>query len=245
MVRGARLRPIAVAAMMALPLLVTLARPSRCDEEAPVRFSGAGPTDTVGGILNDDTGSGQLPDVRDGAPSLTGTFLRLVGWTACVLGVGAAALHLLRKTPRLRRAFQSSGIVRVLNRTHLSSKHSVVLLRVGNQKVLLVGVSGDRMVTLCEISDPVGILAVDRDFRASMGAAAERFASDSEGDDYGQDGEVIPVTDGETDALSAAPPEIGKLRNLVQNWRKVLNHGDGEANGGAQEEAISGGRISR
>jgi flagellar biosynthetic protein FliO len=52
-----------------------------------------------------------------------------------------------------RRVFAGSGVMEVLSRTPLSNKQSLVLVRMG-RRLLLLGVTGDEMHTLCLVEDP-------------------------------------------------------------------------------------------
>ena len=52
-----------------------------------------------------------------------------------------------------RRTLASTGALEVLSRTSLSSKQSLVLVRMG-RRLLLLGVTGDEMITLCVVEDP-------------------------------------------------------------------------------------------
>jgi len=68
-----------------------------------------------------------------------------------LLLIGAAVWILRRWVPAARSA--ESRLVRVVARANLSPKHSAALVRVG-RRFVLVGMSGERVNTLCEISDP-------------------------------------------------------------------------------------------
>ncbi len=75
-----------------------------------------------------------------------------VGALAIVLALlGAGAWAIRRWMPMARVA--DSSVLRVVARACLSPKHNLALVRVG-RRFVLVGVSGDRVNTLCEVCDP-------------------------------------------------------------------------------------------
>jgi flagellar biosynthetic protein FliO len=65
---------------------------------------------------------------------------------------------LMRRIMGLPSASSSEQLVKVLSRTNISPKQSVVVLQVG-QRVLVVADSGQQMSTLCEITDAEEIRA--------------------------------------------------------------------------------------
>jgi flagellar biogenesis protein FliO len=114
--------------------------------------------------------SARRDDAERGNPDATGATnpeddaiarQRLVWWgaTGGLLGVALIVSWFFRGA--LRRAMPGlipgaadfEAPVGVLHRSWLSPKHQTCLLRVGD-RLLLVGIAGDRMQTLCEISDP-------------------------------------------------------------------------------------------
>lgn len=75
-----------------------------------------------------------------------------LGALAIVLAIMGGLYYLLRRcVPSMRTV--DSGIVRVVGRSSLTPKHQVVLVQLG-RRFLAVGISGDRMTTLSQISDP-------------------------------------------------------------------------------------------
>lgn len=69
-----------------------------------------------------------------------------------VLAVIAAVVYLVRRlVPSVRML--NGGAIEILGRNHLTPKQSLALVRVG-QRVLLVGISAERLSTLCEIKRP-------------------------------------------------------------------------------------------
>ena len=84
---------------------------------------------------------------------------RLLWPLAIVLGVIAALAALFRRwAPRSAR-FGGGGVIEVLARHHLSPKQSLCLVRVG-RRLVLVGVSPERISAVTEIGDPEEAAAV-------------------------------------------------------------------------------------
>ncbi len=153
-------------------------------------------------------------DKKKDASSLS-VLLRLAGWTLVVVALGAGFLVLLKRYTPVGKNINGGGAMRVLGRTALSPRHSVVLLRVGNQRVIAVGVSGDRMTTLSEITDPAGILALDSTFRDSLDEHT-RDLGDSKDlyQSLPQPRAHVPQQ-GET----WYKKEVRRIRGLLESWR--------------------------
>ena len=109
---------------------------------------------------------------------------------------------------------QDAGLVRIMSRTVVGPRQSLVLLRVG-QRVVLVGVSSDRIDRVCEISDAEEVAAL--------------AARDSEGPSQGEfsawlDREAAEFVDSaKTDAREIAGnmsrPGSKSLSDLLQKLR--------------------------
>lgn len=72
---------------------------------------------------------------------------------AAVLGVLFVGSRLIRRVVPGGFVGETAGPVHLLCRTYLTPKHSVCLVKCG-ERILLVGISGERMQTLSEIHDP-------------------------------------------------------------------------------------------
>lgn len=83
----------------------------------------------------------RLGSVRDLLPLLS------------VLALILVMAWIVRKALPRRQAWTGSGVIEVLSRTSLSSKQSLILVRMG-RRLLLLGVTGDEMNTLCVVEDP-------------------------------------------------------------------------------------------
>lgn len=93
-----------------------------------------------------------------------------IGALAIVLVLVAGATWVVRRWLPAARAGEST-VLRVVARTSLSPKHNLALVRLG-RRFLLIGVSGDRVNTLCEVNDPdeVAELAARTGTLAKLGA---------------------------------------------------------------------------
>jgi flagellar biogenesis protein FliO len=186
-------------------------------------------------LMNEPELGPSLPGRRAEPSGIGSMLLRIMAWTLAVLALGAGAMLVLRKYTPLARNLNAGGAVRVLGRTSLSPKHSVFLLRVSNQKILVVGVSGDRMVTLGELSDPTAILGVDREFSSALESFGGQWP---EGEKKPLDQEdlypsriashVEPAATRNGDRPTLPyQREVQKIRDLLGSWRSKL-HGDGD-----------------
>lgn len=93
-----------------------------------------------------------------------------IGALAIVLVLVGGATWVVRRWLPTARAGESA-VLRVVARTSLSPKHNLALVRLGH-RFLLVGVSGDRVNTLCDVNDPdeVAELAARTGTLAKLGA---------------------------------------------------------------------------
>ncbi len=180
----------------------------------------------IGDVLNDAAGSGDAAP-----PSMTGSFLRLLGWTAVVIALASAALLILKRLPLAGRIMNTGNAIRVLGRSALSPRHSIYLIRVANQKLLVVGVSGDRMVTLTEISDLAGLLSGSGEFHAQFDSLSRAWQEEGRegGEASTPSGSVADreTAMGDRDARAADllpfQREVQKIRRLFRGWRSVLS----------------------
>ncbi|NLE60068.1 MAG: flagellar biosynthetic protein FliO [Planctomycetes bacterium] len=75
-----------------------------------------------------------------------------------------------------RRSLTSQGVIEVLSRTALSSKQSLVLVRMG-RRLLLLGVTNDEMNTLCVVEDPDQVAMLVGEVASSRpGSITDQFA---------------------------------------------------------------------
>ncbi|MCK6454997.1 MAG: flagellar biosynthetic protein FliO [Phycisphaerae bacterium] len=89
--------------------------------------------------------------VKQRGASRSGTWALLWPTLAVLATIGAAALGLRRLLPR-GVGVRSDGPIRIMARQGLSAKQSLLLVRVG-RRLVLIGVSADRMETLLELPD--------------------------------------------------------------------------------------------
>jgi flagellar biogenesis protein FliO len=180
---------------------------------------------TVGDLLRDEAGGAPAAQPP---PSTTGVFLRMIGWTALVVAAAGALLLAFRRFTPAGRILAAGGPVRVLARTALSPRHSVYVLGVARRRVLVVGVSGDRMVTLSELSDESQVLGLHRDFSAQLEAFEDEGSMESrraaERDGGGAGGDLTGGGDGGLD-LRPFQREIQSLRRRIAGWRSLVRRG--------------------
>jgi len=114
-----------------------------------------------GDATQDETGSQVLPPMLGGhgTDSRGGRQRTSLPWyrnglvsLAVVLGVIVAVAALARRLiPSVRAS--SSALIEVVGRSHLAPKQSLALVRVG-RRLLVVGLTAERVSTLCQIDEP-------------------------------------------------------------------------------------------
>lgn len=119
---------------------------------------------------------------------------------------------IVKKATAGRRGLASSGVIEVLSRTSLSGKQSLILVRMG-RRLLLLGVTGDEMHTLCAVEEPDQVaMLVGEAASAAPGSMTQAFAREfaEESRVYGPD-----VSDAEEETVDAGEP----VRNLLDRIR--------------------------
>jgi len=120
-----------------------------------------------------------------------------IGALGVVLGlVGGAYWAIRRWVPSMR--VSDSGIIKVVARTAVSPKHNVALLRFG-RRFLLVGIAGERMSTLAEVTDAeevaelVARVGGASEFEGFLGREVVAFGAESGEDEADEVADRTPV----------------------------------------------------
>jgi flagellar biogenesis protein FliO len=117
-----------------------------------------------------------------------------IGALAIVLGLIVVLFLVLRRwTPSLRTG--GSGVVQIVGRTVLAPRQSLVLVQLG-RRLVLIGVSAERIQPVCEITDneeAAAILAESRRIRGDFSSWLDREAAEfaREGAQDGAGGETV------------------------------------------------------
>ena len=130
--------------------------------------------------------------------------------TIVLLMIGGVAWAARRWVPAVRA--QDSNLVRVIGRTAVTPKHSVALFSVG-RRLLMVGLCGDRLTTLGEITDAdevAELLARSGPTPKSQGGMFDELLAD-------QAGEFRPSED----AANGEP--VGPATRGAARYREPLN----------------------
>jgi len=159
-----------------------------------------------------------LGDLAEGDRS-TPWYRTGIGALAVVLALIGGAFWIVRRwMPSARPA--DAGAMKIVGRTGLTPKHSLVLVRVG-RRYLMVGVSADRLDTLCEISDPEEVaqlaarIGIDR---SAKGGSFDALLA-GEASDYK---DLQPSTKDATASVRTRRLETpGSLTNLLGRLRSL------------------------
>jgi len=123
------------------------------------------------------------------------------------------------------RTVGDGGVLRVVARTALSPRHSVALIQVAGERMVLVGITSDGVTALAEIrsADALARLAGRLGPEASSGAFRDAIAlSEREFEEAAED-----VGDGlapDPPALGGARVRLGELRERLQCMRQRVAH---------------------
>lgn len=129
-----------------------------------------------------------------------------------VLGLVLAAAWAIRRFMPTQRLATGAGVLEVATRLPLSSKHSLVLVKMG-PKLILVGLSPDRVSPVCVVDDPEQVaVLVGRIASQGRGTSAAGFdrTFDEEAAPYDQPlAEEIPLQG------------AGPVRGLLEKVRRL------------------------
>ncbi len=192
--------------------------PAPWQETAP-----ALPQDSVGSLFAAPAagdGDRAAAASRGGGPGAIGALLRLLGWVAAIGVAAVAAVRIWRKVaPRSMLGFDGGGL-KVVGRTALTPRHFIYTVRVGNERLLVVGVSGDRITALSEFGDPAQILALDRRFPEVLARAGREDGTGGTGSKGTESREGVAGL--REESLLPYQREVRKLQDIVRNWRGRL-----------------------
>lgn len=140
-----------------------------------------------------------------------------------VLAVIGGVAYLVRRLVPSVRTF-SGGAIEILGRQHLSPKQSLALVRVG-QRMLLVGISAERLTTLCQIDQPEEVAellvqAPNRRPPRGQGRTAQfdELLSDLAGDFAEPDRGLSETVPGRSERLDHAR---GRVQGLLSRLRAL------------------------
>ena len=192
------------------------ARPGREAGPGSAPAAAPGPAfapDSIGGLLSESA-----PESTAAPVTARGMFFRMLGWVAALAVLALAAVRITKRLMPGRVAVPGAGALRVVGRTALTPRHSIYAVRVGSQRLLLVGVSGDRIAPLSQFDDPAQVLDIDSDFGRTLeremgegGPRAETPGREEAGGSQREQG-----------GLLAYQREVRRLREIVRGWRGRL-----------------------
>ncbi len=194
---------------------------SQTDHDSNVQDKPADTTDTIESVDSEEPGKSKaIPRKNKAGQSLTKSiawyrspYVVLLGIVALLLGISSA----IKKYVPTARPVRAE-MMQVLGRTPISAKQSAVLLHVG-KRILLLGVTGDSIRTLTEITDP-------EEMAVLMGKASSTAEPGDGGFDkalareFGKYDDVIPA-ESDDDTLHRTKGQLqsllGRLRDLQSN----------------------------
>jgi flagellar protein FliO/FliZ len=135
---------------------------------------------------------------------------------AVVLGVIVVVTLLIRRLLPSVRAM-SSGAIEILGRNHLAPKQSLTLVRVG-RRIVLVGVTPDRISTLCVIDNPHEVAELAGAVSAKGKSGFEKVLGEAATAFGGPDTELGVLAGGPSARLAQAK---GELQGLMARLRSL------------------------
>lgn len=174
--------------------------------------------DEVGRIKWKRGGGKAAAKIKKPERGMFSVIMSLILWVGVISVVVIGGLWMLKRFfPGTRKLF-GSKLLRILGRTYLSPKHTVYLLKVGD-KVLVLGVAGDQIRPLSELTDPreVALLAAEgteEDRKTAGGPFSKIFRKKKE------EFKPPPEPEPEDTGLEKAHQELDGIRNLVSTWKE-------------------------
>ncbi len=163
---------------------------------------------------NGPQGEGKLvtrPTVRE----LTGWRLRDLLPLSVVLAVIVGLGMLLKRSLRGRKLLGSTGAIEVMARCFISSRQSLVLVKLG-RRLLLVGVSPDRLSTLCVVEDPDQVAGLLGEIASRRPDSLTQAFENSFKDEAAQYDWMSPPED----AASAARGQVQRLLEKIRRFTR-------------------------
>lgn len=158
----------------------------------------------------------------DGGSGLSGVTTLLWPLIAVLVTIGVLAM-LARKWMSGTARFSPDGVIRLLGRQYLSNKQSLALVRVG-QRLVLLGLTPDRVSTLCEIRDAEEVSALvaaaQRGAPGSFSAALNLFSGKAAGPD---DDDRFAAEPGEPVLPNRTAATRAGVRDLLDRLRAFSN----------------------
>ena len=144
----------------------------------------------------------------------------LMSLVVVLAAIAGVVLLVRRLVPSMRR--MTGDVVEILGRNHLSPKQSLALVRIG-RRLLLVGVTPERLNTLCEINEPqeVADLLSRAARRPNNGENFDEALSGAEAGFDRSAPQVSELTSGPSAQLQRATGQLqgllGRLRSMQEN----------------------------
>lgn len=114
-----------------------------------------------------------------------------------------------------RNSLISQGAIEVLSRTALSSKQSLVLVRMG-RRLLLLGVTNDDINTLCVVEDPDQVaMLVGEVASGRPGSITSQFAREFAEESQAYDGQIVEEEEESIDTGGQVRSLLNKVRGLT------------------------------
>lgn len=190
-----------------LPVTMPAEESSAAEGQREIRHPG--PSGTSNAATPLPAGDQQPINRRSSSGGITrlSDFLPLL---AVLVLIFAGVLAVKRFMPS-RRLVSGAGVMEILARLPLTGKQSLVLVKLG-QRLVLVGVSPERVNTVCIVDDPEQVaLLIGRIAHQSRGSIGEAF-----GGSLDQEAEAFD------DSEEASPfKTVGPIRGLLDKVRRM------------------------
>lgn len=186
------------------------------------------PASPFGGQTVSDVEKGEQPaagakgtGAAPGLPGFSGV-IKMLLWLVVVVACIYAAVYFIRRYVPAARTMFGGGVMKVVGRTYVSSRQSILLVKVGS-KFVMVGVTGANLTALSEIADPEEVRKLTEEIAAQGGRGmgdSFKKALSREGKKYAGATETGEAKSGGESALSGIRQELDAVRNKVNWWRR-------------------------
>jgi len=155
------------------------------------------------------------------------TVVKMLGWVLLVtVGIWGAARLLKRYVPAAKGIF-GAATMKVVGRTYLSPKQSILLVKVG-KRMVMVGVTPTEIRALSEIRDEEELAEINRELAGAGKGGAKTFQEDlkearkayERGDGLLEGAKEDESSAGKTGAIEGIRQEMDSLSKKINLWRK-------------------------
>ena len=171
------------------------------------------------------------PEVEESESPLipgAGALVKMLLWLGLVVVLIYGGVYLFRRyVPSARNMF-GGGALKVIGRTYLGPRTCILLVKVGS-RLVMVGITGNTMSALTEITDRAEVTAITNELASTAGIFGGSFRPDRSGDRRREEitehgfRESTDVLEEPDEGLRDMRDELENITEKMNWWRKTAS----------------------